>query len=143
MPMSKEPWCTRWRWIVVCNSRESRGRKKDWAGIGEIAVMFRGARAASVSLALVVALAVFAKAEVRKEFHYKVHHRAQPRFGSCRRFTFRRDRTRQCLSHDASMHPELFRRATDRSHSKAALPSDLFKQFHLTSPVHRLPVLAG
>src|ERR1700752_1799937 len=41
------------------------------------------------------------------------------------------------------MYPELLRQAPDRSYTKAILPSDLLKQFHFVSPVHRLPSLAG
>jgi hypothetical protein len=36
-------------------------------------------------------------------------------------------------------HPELLSHASDRPYPKTVLPPDLFKQFHLTSPVHRPP----
>src|ERR1700745_1053255 len=41
------------------------------------------------------------------------------------------------------MYPELLRQAPAASYTKARLPSDLLKQFHFVSPVHRLPSLAG
>src|SRR5438093_1359015 len=56
-----------------------------------------------------------------------------------RNLALRRDRARHRLPHDPPMHPELLRHALDRSYPKAVLPPDLFKQFHLASPVHRPP----
>jgi len=56
-----------------------------------------------------------------------------------RNLALRRDRARHRLPHDPPMHPELLRHASDRSYPKAVLPPDLFKQFHLASPVHRPP----
>src|SRR5437879_1793164 len=58
-----------------------------------------------------------------------------------RNLALRRDRARHRLPHDPPMHPELLRHASDRSYPKAVLPPDLFKQFHLASPLCRSPNL--
>jgi hypothetical protein len=70
-------------------------------------------------------------------------YRLQLGLGPRRPLALRREGARQRLPHNPPVHPELLGHAADRSYPKAILPSDLFEQFHLPSPVHRLPVLAG
>jgi len=69
----------RWLWTVLCHSRIAvcRGQRAMPAGIGERLIMYRKQSAAIFAVVMVLVVAAFAAAETsRKEYHFKVGHRA-------------------------------------------------------------------
>ena len=69
----------------------------------------------------------------------EVLHRPQARTASNRLLTLRRRRARQSLPNHPPMNTQLLRHSLNRPRPMPVLPSDLLKQLHLRSPVHRPP----
>jgi DUF4097 and DUF4098 domain-containing protein YvlB len=78
MPTSSVRWSTKWQWNALCRNMIAQCR----TDVGEKVIMYRRNRVSALAVVIVLIPAVIAAAETRKEYRFKVHHRASVTIGN-------------------------------------------------------------